>query len=139
MREIMKKTKENRGFTLAELLVVVAIIAVLIAIMIPVFSSSLAKSNHAVNTANIRAAYAEAVTTALANDDMAPSGTVDVIINMSDVDTKGSGSVKFESNAITVTTNKPVGNALTSTFKVDSEVTVSFNTKGTTTASWGGN
>lgn len=54
---IMKKTK--KGFTLAELLVVVAIIAVLVAVAIPIFTSQLEKSREAVDAANIRAAYAE--------------------------------------------------------------------------------
>ena len=56
----MKKTLRNKkGFTLAELLIVVAIIAVLVAIAIPIFTSQLEKSREAVDMANIRAAYAE--------------------------------------------------------------------------------
>lgn len=54
----MKKTNK-KGFTLAELLVVVAIIAVLVAIAIPIFTSQLEKAREAVDAANIRAAYAE--------------------------------------------------------------------------------
>ena len=58
---MFKKAKENKkGFTLAELLIVVAIIAVLVAISIPIFSSQLEKSRDAVSVANMRAAYAEA-------------------------------------------------------------------------------
>lgn len=37
------KRKQNKGFTLAELLIVVAIIAVLVAISIPIFSKQLKK------------------------------------------------------------------------------------------------
>ncbi len=62
-----KKSENKKGFTLAELLIVVAIIAVLVAIAIPVFSSELEKSREAVDVANIRAAYAEAVTEYLSN------------------------------------------------------------------------
>ena len=58
---MFKKAKKNKkGFTLAELLIVVAIIAVLVAISIPIFSSQLEKSRDAVSVANMRAAYAEA-------------------------------------------------------------------------------
>ena len=43
---MFKKAKENKkGFTLAELLIVVAIIAVLVAISIPIFTSQLEKSD----------------------------------------------------------------------------------------------
>ncbi|MBO4418862.1 MAG: prepilin-type N-terminal cleavage/methylation domain-containing protein [Oscillospiraceae bacterium] len=53
--------KNNRkGFTLAELLIVVAIIAVLVAVAIPVFTTQLEKSRDATSVANMRAAYAEA-------------------------------------------------------------------------------
>ena len=54
----MNKTNK-KGFTLAELLIVVAIIAVLVAIAIPVFTSQLEKAREATDAANIRAAYAE--------------------------------------------------------------------------------
>ena len=53
--------KKSKGFTLAELLIVVAIIAVLVAIAIPVFTAQLEKARQATDAANIRAAYAEAV------------------------------------------------------------------------------
>ena len=52
----MKKNK--KGFTLAELLIVVAIIGVLVAISIPIFSNQLKKDRLATNQANARAAYA---------------------------------------------------------------------------------
>ena len=53
--------KNNRGFTLAELLIVVAIIAVLVAIAIPVFTGQLEKAREATDLANIRSAYGEVV------------------------------------------------------------------------------
>jgi len=52
------KNKRN-GFTLAELLIVVAIIGVLVAVSIPVFSQQLEKSREATDLANVRAKYAE--------------------------------------------------------------------------------
>ena len=51
--------KRKNGFTLAELLIVVAIIAVLVAVAIPIFNSQLEKSRESTDLANIRAAYAE--------------------------------------------------------------------------------
>ncbi|MEE1377164.1 MAG: prepilin-type N-terminal cleavage/methylation domain-containing protein [Oribacterium sp.] len=55
----MFKKLNKKGFTLAELLVVVAIIGVLVAISIPIFTSQLEKAREATDEANIRAIYAE--------------------------------------------------------------------------------
>ena len=62
----MKNNK--KGFTLAELLIVVAIIAVLVAISIPIFSAQLEKAKEATDAANIRAAYAEVVAAKISGD-----------------------------------------------------------------------
>lgn len=64
----MFKKLNKKGFTLAELLVVVAIIGVLVAISIPIFTSQLEKSRDAVSIANIRAAYAESQTAYLTGE-----------------------------------------------------------------------
>ena len=56
---MLKKLNNKKGFTLMEMLIVVAIIAVLVAIAIPVFNGALTKSKEAADVANIRAAYAE--------------------------------------------------------------------------------
>ena len=64
----MKKMNNKRGFTLAELLIVVAIIAVLVAISIPIFTTQLEKSREAVDAANLRAAYAEVMAAGITSD-----------------------------------------------------------------------
>ena len=56
---MFKRSNHKNGFTLAELLIVVAIIAVLVAIAIPIFTSQLEKSRESTDAANIRAQYAE--------------------------------------------------------------------------------
>lgn len=57
----MRKHKSEKGFTLAELLIVVAIIAILVAIAVPVFSAQLEKARERVDEANIRSANSMAV------------------------------------------------------------------------------
>lgn len=61
--------KQNKnGFTLMEMLIVIAIIAVLIAVAIPVFASQLEKTREAIDLANVRSAYAQVSTEALLGD-----------------------------------------------------------------------
>lgn len=80
----MFKKLNKKGFTLAELLIVVAIIAVLVAISIPIFTTQLEKSRDAVSVSNMRAAYAEATTAKLTgssggNATLNADGTVTVV------------------------------------------------------------
>ena len=60
--------KKRKGFTLAELLIVVAIIAVLVAIRIPILTSQLDKSREATDAANIRVQYAQVMAEAITVD-----------------------------------------------------------------------
>lgn len=63
----------KKGFTLAELLIVVAIIAVLVGVSIPIFTSQLEKSREATDLANVRSAYAEVLTAAMIEDTSSPA------------------------------------------------------------------
>lgn len=53
----MIRQKKNSGFTLAELLIVVAVVGILVAISIPVFTSQLHKAKVATDEANLRSYY----------------------------------------------------------------------------------
>lgn len=64
----MKKIKEKKGFTLAELLVVVAIVGILVAISVPLFTAQRMKAVIATNKANIRAAKAAATAEFYSNE-----------------------------------------------------------------------
>lgn len=69
----MKRThKHSDGFTLMEMLIVVAIIAILITIAIPTFTKQLEKSRETVDAANIRSYYAELMAAAISDDSSSP-------------------------------------------------------------------
>ncbi len=68
-KKMLKKLmKKEEGFTLAELLIVVAIIAVLVAVSIPIFTAQLEKSRESTDMANLRAAKAAAVSAYLTQE-----------------------------------------------------------------------
>jgi len=111
---------KKKGFTLAELLIVVAIIAVLVGIAIPVFTSQLNKSKQATDLANVRSEYARLVTDAMANSNPDASGKYAITLDDA-VATNGS-TVTAGSNKITVTLG-----SITGSFNTDANVTVTIN------------
>ncbi len=126
MRNVLsKKLKNRRGFTLAELLIVVAIIAVLMAIMIPVFGASKERAILARDAANLRSVYAEKLMGKMAET---PGGEVSFTIKKTeDLTSKG---IEFESEA---SGGSPKGTAITvkrgslsETIYVDDDVTVTL-------------
>ena len=99
----MMKKNNKKGFTLAELLVVVAIIGVLAAISIPVFGSAVSKAEHAANVANVRAAYAEELVLSM-NSETYKGGTVEIPeANLKDDVSEGC-TLTFAQGSITVAT-----------------------------------
>lgn len=70
------KKMNKKGFTLIEMLVVIAIIAVLVAIIVPTVSNSTLKAKAATDAANLRSVQAEAQIAVLnANLELPASGT----------------------------------------------------------------
>ena len=62
MEQLKAKLKKQGGFTMVELLIVVAIIAILVAVSIPMMNNALERSRHAVDQANVRSAVGLALT-----------------------------------------------------------------------------
>ncbi len=118
----MKKLNK-KGFTLAELLIVVAIIAVLVAIAIPVFTSQLEKSREATDLANIRAAYAEASAALLTNGSEQETATTVAAVSTGAFDNTDTSSVTWA----TLPTSVTKGTAFTVTVKSDGTTTISQN------------
>lgn len=105
---LKKKLSSKKGFTLAELLIVVGIIAILVAIALPAFTASKEKAEEAVAKANCRSALAEATVKYL-SDETAPDkvtiGGVDYTVSVSgDVVTVTGDGYTCSSDAPTPTT-----------------------------------
>lgn len=120
---MLKKFTNKKGFTLMEMLIVVAIIAVLVAIAIPTFASQLNKARVAVDEANIRSGYADVMLKILTADTDIPDnttyqlnadGTTDTT---GDYKTKGKPENNFEIAGVTVAKWTEAGKTVTYTVK----------------------
>ena len=102
----MKKLEKSKGFTLMEMLIVVAIIAVLVAIAIPTFTASLNKARVATDEANIRAGYATLMAEMLTSDTTTVAGKYQLNTDGSITAKDAAGSYttygNAEANGITV-------------------------------------
>ena len=95
----MKKIKNTKGFTLMEMLIVVAIIAILIAIAIPTFNASLNKAKVATDEANIRSGYAT-VMTAILTDETKDGPAGDYVLNVDATTTKGTATNAYTTKGV---------------------------------------
>ena len=112
---MLKKLQNKKGFTLMEMLIVVAIIAVLVAIAIPVFNGALTKSKEAADVANVRATYAEWQTAMLTENTKAPAdkdaflkgpaGTDTLTLNYPDKLTVADGTIPYTASKLTDAAN----------------------------------
>lgn len=104
---MLKKFTNKKGFTLMEMLIVVAIIAILVAIAIPTFSGSLAKANAATDLANIRSGFASAQIKAMT--ETVPTGTKLYLQKDGSVNTTGTGNYACKGESTDVSGTKEIG------------------------------
>ncbi|MDE6454321.1 MAG: type II secretion system GspH family protein [Dysosmobacter sp.] len=96
MEKLKAKLRKQGGFTMVELLIVVAIIAVLVAISIPMMNTALERSRHAVDQANVRDAIGLALTEYVSEGDDA----LDTYVYIVDDDTH-QGHIEKVTTAVT--------------------------------------
>lgn len=141
----MFKKLNKKGFTLAELLVVVAIIGVLVAISIPIFTSQLEKAREGADAANIRAAYAEISSAALTGEKIA-ADQVNGNIKIKEVTPAASGDTSYIAE-VTLTqkedgwqsdslkaTGATIGGMAAGSPKANGTATITVHSNGTTAA-----
>lgn len=137
----MKKIKNSKGFTLMEMLIVVAIIAVLIAIAVPTFSASLNKARVATDEANIRSGYASLVAKLLTTENVADNSTFQLNKDGSVTEagatgtyvTLGNAAAEVEISGVPVTKWTKNHNVIyTVGVSPDGDYTIAINANGTT-------
>ncbi len=122
------KKMNKKGFTLIEMLVVIAIIAILVAIIIPTVMSSTDKADAATTAANLRSLKAEISTSILTGDGV-----------WKDVDLKTAGDVTIAADSDQEkAVKKALGDAFDEgfTLTVESDGTFTVKCGGKTIADW---
>lgn len=84
------KKMNKKGFTLIEMLVVIAIIAILVAIVIPTVSNATTKAKEATDVANIRSYVAEYQVATVSGDSAAKTAAANKLTNFGTAEKKSS-------------------------------------------------
>ena len=137
MEKLRAKLKNQGGFTLVEMLIVVAIIAILVAVSIPIVNNALDRTKHATDAANERAAKGAFMIEYLAGKD----ATVEVKADGATVYTYDAVDGKIvEANLPTgdahakygvCTAHKHEGMCIVMTMSSDGVITLGWNTSAT--------
>jgi len=98
LQDMLKRTKKEEGFTLVELLIVVAIIAILAAIAIPQFSKYRTRAFVTELNSDIKNAYTAAQAYLTDN----PAGTVDSLAKLQDGGYNPSANITLDTATMTL-------------------------------------
>lgn len=131
MKGLREKFRKNEGFTLVEMLIVVAIIAILIMVSLPMFSASLNKARHAVDQANIRSAIGLA-NAAVLSDNINIDTTWDYVVDDDDDTASRQGKLVTPStgNGVTAKCSDCSGNLVVSYTAADNTFSAEFKSAG---------
>ena len=124
----------KKGFTLIEMLVVIAIIAVLVAIIIPTVSSATTKAKAAADAANLRSLVAEATTDLLAGN----TETEGLVSFTAPVGNAAVGSGNFKVNDTAPKSKSQPGEKATIKYNADGTLDAYFKTEGKNIAYYAG-
>lgn len=144
MNGLREKFRNKKGFTLIEMLIVVAIIAILIAVSIPMIANSLDRARHATDAANERSAKAEMVVQYLAESDAAiyadgsatapaTTGTTTVVAGTTYYYDAANGRLCLAATGIT-----PYGQCTHGGHNTNGVIQLTIDANGQVTVSWGG-
>ncbi|MBS6561322.1 MAG: prepilin-type N-terminal cleavage/methylation domain-containing protein [Clostridiales bacterium] len=90
---LRKKKKDNKGFTLVELIIVVAILAILVGILAPQYTKYVEKSRRASDVSNLESLVKAAQVAAADTDYDIPAGIYVITVNTTGTTvTKGTGT-----------------------------------------------
>jgi prepilin-type N-terminal cleavage/methylation domain-containing protein len=128
----MKKLTSKKGFTLVEMLVVIAIIAVLVAIIIPTVTTATKRAAAATNAANLRSYKAELSIALLTDDGDLSSVTGAKSKKCGDVAANLEANYKLENDVITVFYGGSTGNP--TNYTIDYFADIAGDTASATTA-----
>ena len=96
------KKMNKKGFTLIEMLVVIAIIAILVAIVIPTVSNATTKAKEATDVANLRSYVAQYQVATVSNDDTAKAAASKKLTDFGKDEKKSEkATYEFKDNVVT--------------------------------------